>query len=382
MSKILIFSANYLPNVGGIERFTYYTAKKLTESGNEVTIVTNNLFDLPSCEENEGLKIYRFPCYAFLNGRYPVMKRNGEFKKIVKELNSQNFDFAIINARFYFHSVFGARFAKKHNIPVITIEHGTAHLSVQNKLFDFLGGIFEHMLTAALKCYCKDYYGVSKDCCEWSAHFGIKSKGVIYNAVDLEEINTHINNRTAFYRKDYGIGEDATVVLFTGRLVEDKGVFKLIDAVNNINDSEIYLFIAGDGPQRNEVEKSVSEKIKYLGKLDFPCVVSALCDSDIFCLPTVFAEGFPTSVLEAAAVGSYVITTKYGGSKELIISDEYGTIMDSNDALSIEKAIRYVINNREKAKISAQNCKNRLKENFTFDKTAKRITEIMNEIKN
>ena len=46
-----IFSAQYLPHMGGVERYTYNLAKKLCEYGNEVTIVTSNGCDLSSYEK-------------------------------------------------------------------------------------------------------------------------------------------------------------------------------------------------------------------------------------------------------------------------------------------------------------------------------------------
>ena len=79
-------------------------------------------------------------------------------------------------------------YAKNEDIKRICFGHGTWHLSVQNKVLYFIGGIYEHMHTFVLKKVCKNYYGVSEACCDWSAHFGIQSKGVLYNAVDLKKI--------------------------------------------------------------------------------------------------------------------------------------------------------------------------------------------------
>ena len=53
-----IFSAQYLPHMGGVERYTYNLAKKLCEYGNEVTIVTSNGCDLSSYEKKDGITIF------------------------------------------------------------------------------------------------------------------------------------------------------------------------------------------------------------------------------------------------------------------------------------------------------------------------------------
>ena len=172
MSKqYCIFSAQYYPHVGGVERYTLYLSRKLIEAGNKVTIVTSNTGSLSGDEVQDNIQIYRLPCYDLLHGRYPVFKKNQEFKRVEKLLREQQYDFVIINTRFYLHSLYGAKFAKSRGIPAIVIEHGTSHLSVNNKLFDTVGGWYEHFLTFLLKKYCKNYYGVSGACCEWSDTF-------------------------------------------------------------------------------------------------------------------------------------------------------------------------------------------------------------------
>ena len=61
--KYCIFSAQYLPTVGGVERDTYTVAKKLIKKGNEVVVVTSNVDNLKEYEvTEEGIEIYRLPC--------------------------------------------------------------------------------------------------------------------------------------------------------------------------------------------------------------------------------------------------------------------------------------------------------------------------------
>ena len=84
------------------------------------------------------------------------------------------------------------------------------------------------------------------------------------------------------------------------------------------------------------VKELESKRIKPLGRLDFKDIVSLLGQAEIYCLPTEYPEGFPTSVLEAAAAGCYVITTNRGGSGELILDKSYGTIL-GNGSIKILK---------------------------------------------
>ena len=377
--RYCFFSAQYLPHMGGVENYTYNIAQELIKRGNEVVVVTNNTTNSCQHEYMGQIEVLRIPCFNFLNGRFPVMRLNTQFRKIDHYLKQKSFDIVIVNARFYLHSIYGALYAKKKEIPCICIEHGTSHLSVNNKILDYIGGVYEHMHTAVLKKICKNYYGVSKACCEWSGHFRIQSKGVLYNAVDLDRINSLKQNAVRDFRKENDIDHEAVIVVFTGRLLKEKGIFELIKAVEKYNQSgqSLYLLIAGDGPEKSGVEQHKSKSIIPLGRLGFPDIVSLLNQSDIFCLPSV-SEGLATSALEAAACGCYIITTERGGTKELIATSDYGTVMKDNSVRNVYQALVNAVEDKEKRKKAQQLCYEKLESEFTWKHTADRLEKIVN----
>lgn len=377
--KICIFSANYLPNIGGIERYTYHISKELITKGYSVTVVTSNVFGLENHEISDDIEIYRLPCTNLLNGRYPVYKNNKEFKAINQELIQHDFDFVVVNARFYFHSLYGVKFAAKNNIPCITIEHGSSHLSVNNAVLDYFGGIYEHFFTYFIKKHCKDFYGVSKAACEWSGHFGIKSKGVLYNAVDFEAIKKLMDAPVCSYRKEFNIPETDKVVVYTGRLVEEKGSYELAKAVDEISRENVWLIIAGDGDMREKID-AISQKNKRiiaLGGIDFAHVVALLKESDIFCLPTVYPEGLPTSVLEAVAARCFIITTRYGGAKELISDESYGILIDDKSVDKVKEALEKALCDDEYREQATNKSHERLIADFTWKNTANELEKII-----
>lgn len=316
--KYCIFAAQYFPHLGGVERYTYNLSKKLIEKGNEVVIVTSNVFRNKSYEVMDGIPVYRIPCFNLLDGRYPVLKPNKEFKTLNHTINNLNFDMVIVNTRFYLHSLYGMHIARKKKIPCITLDHGTSHLSVHNKFWDSIGAVYEHLLTKVGCFLCKDYYGVSGACNEWLAHFNIKAKGILYNSIDLDEVNNIKEEVTPIYRKKYLIPDDATVITFTGRLLKEKGLPSLLNVMDKIHENykNVYLFIAGDGDMEDEIKSRSTEYIIPLGRIGFKEIVTLLEETDIFCLPS-FSEGFSTSVLEAAACKCYIITTARGGAKRI-----------------------------------------------------------------
>ena len=376
--KYCIFAAQFLPHMGGIENYTYNISKELLKRGNEGVIITNNTTGSPLHEKIDGIKVLRFPCYNLINGRFPIMKLNKDFWRIHRYLKKQKYNIVVINARFYFHSIYAALYAKKKHIKSICIEHGTSHLSVHNRVLDFVGGVYEHIHTMVLKRICKDYYGVSEACCEWSAHFGIDSKGVLYNAVDLEKIECLKEREQRDFRKEYSIADDALVIVFTGRLLKEKGIYELIEAVEryNKNHKPLYLMLAGEGEEKAYVESHRSEYIIPLGRLQFEDVIAVLKQTDIFCLPSV-SEGFATSALEAAACKCYIITTERGGTKELVVDENYGTVMKDNSVDNIYRAIEKAAADDELRKKGQELCYNRLKNNFTWEHTTDNLERII-----
>ena len=376
--KFCIFAAQYFPHLGGVENYSYHMASQLIQEGNSVVLVTSNVGGLPVHEVQEGIEIYRVPCFALLNGRYPFLKMNREFRKIDRVLLRKKFDLVIVNTRFYPHSVYGALLAKKKNVRCIFIEHGTGHMTVHNPIGDFVENVVEHGLTFIDKKLCKEYYGVSKDCLEWLKHFHIQGSGTLYNAVDLEKIQYQMKNPVCSFREKYQIPQSGVIVTFTGRLLKEKGILKLAQAVKNINKTEknLYLLAAGDGDEEESLEKYRSEQIIPLGRLKFQEVIALLKESDIFCLPSD-SEGFATSILEAVACKNYIITTGKGGAKELLIDSSYGTILENNEIPTIEKALREVMEKPKKRSEAIEKTYQYLVAHFTWEITANKVLGLL-----
>lgn len=381
--RIIIFSAQYLPHLGGVENYTEHISRYLLEDGHEVTLVTSLSQGLKEYEITEaGLRIYRLPSYMFMNGRYPYLKVNGKTKKVLNQLSEEHFDLCMVNTRFYKISLEGIKFGNRNGIKTIVLEHGTSHLSVHVSILDYLGAKYEHYLTNKGRKYNPEYYGVSKAATEWLNHFGIKASGVLYNAIDLGEVEELKKKHVENYRDKFGIPEDATVITFTGRMIEEKGVPQLLDAAESIlrDRDDVYFLLAGDGKLLGSarIRTENESHIICLGRIDSAHIIALLEESDIFCLPS-FSEGFSTSILEAAVCKAYIITTYRGGSKELVISPRYGMIIPDYSLEYVEKALRGAIADPEGCKKTAEECYDRVVENFTWRQTTNTLEAILDE---
>lgn len=374
--RYCIFSAQYFPHIGGIERFTYAVAKKLLEAGNEVTIVTSQTEESPLHEmTDENIEIYRFPCFVFLNGRFPVLKLSPTLKKTEEELKNKNFDYIIVNARFYFHTIFATKFACKNKIPAIVIDHGSSHLSVNNKFLDLIGGEVEHFITAIDKHYCKNYYAVSKESCRWLSHFGIEAKEILYNSCDNKRIKKIMEEKPHHFRADLGISSDCKVVVFVGRMVAGKGIIPLIRAFKELNYPNSALILADDGDFFEEAKSYQSSNIIPLGAISFEEVITLLSESDIMCLPSS-SEGFCTSVLEAIYCNTLVCSTSVGGTDDVVEDNKSGIIIKSTSEEDITEALLRALEVQNGQAMKDNAFKNVQNFGCTFESTTEKIIEI------
>lgn len=366
-----IFSANYLPNIGGVEKYTQNLAFALEGLDKTVIIVTNNCFDLPSHENiSPNISIYRLPCYPLFNGRFPLPKKNTEYKKLLKQLNKEKIDYVSINTRFYPHTFTGVKLAESKDIKPIIVDHGSAYLTFGNSFIDIFVRAWEHFVTALLKRHDIDFYTVSKAGLRWLTNFKITGKGVLNNSIDAKFFRAQSSQRD--FRNELGLSESDFTVSFIGRFIPEKGIIPLTEAAKQLQShTDIHFLFAGDGVLKKTIEEYQLSNVHLLGKIDSDDVAALLETSDCFCLPTR-SEGFSTSLLEAAACETTSIITHVGGVDELIPTSEYGIIIGNTSPETISKAILELYDNPESNKKMAKKIYKHVVNDFSWEKTAER----------
>jgi UDP-glucose:(heptosyl)LPS alpha-1,3-glucosyltransferase len=156
---------------------------------------------------------------------------------------------------------------------------------------------------------------------------------VVHNGVDLNKFNPDEKQGIRkSIRKNLGIKNDETVLLFAGNDFRRKGLqFAMQCAANLIKKGlKVKLLIAGRqkaGPYLRLVRKNgYADNILFLGHVEK--IESVFCASDMFILPT-FYDPFSNVCLEAMACGLPVMTTRLNGAAEIIEDRVSGLLVDS-----------------------------------------------------
>ncbi len=371
MSRFCFFSAQYLPHMGGVERYTANLARVLCARGHRVTVVTSSLKGSPAREQTpDGVQVVRLPSLSLINGRLPVLLPWGK----PKNFPGEPFDLAVVNTRLYSLSLFGVKWAHRAGTPCIVIDHSTGHIHFDRPWLNAIWEWYEHAITKQILRCPVHFYGVSQEVNRWLAHFNILADGVLYNAVDPVALDAAaVRGRN--FRTMYRISRQLPVVVYVGRLVAEKGVLRLIEAINRLP-VETRLLIAGEGPLSDTVIRAQNDRVCYLGKLAFEDVASLLQSADIYCLPTVYPEGFPTATLEAMASGCFCVVTDKGGARELIPDDRYGHLLSDGQSEEIGSALLQAIDHAHERTEAAMRGKQRVRGQFTFDKTADNLEQL------
>ncbi len=120
-------------------------------------------------------------------------------------------------------------------------------------------------------------------------------------------------------------------VLFVGRLVPEKGLPVLLDAIASLaaRRDDVALTIVGDGPLRADLERRVDAEelpVTFTGTISEDEMPGVFVDHDLFVM-TSFGEGLPVVLMEALACELAVVAPGISGIPELVIDDETGRLV-------------------------------------------------------
>ncbi|MEK9754821.1 MAG: glycosyltransferase, partial [Rhodospirillaceae bacterium] len=159
--------------------------------------------------------------------------------------------------------------------------------------------------------------------------------------------------------------ETVPLILAMGRLHENKGFDILLDALARVPNA--YLWIAGEGPLRAQLEKMAEElavkpRVRFLGwRSDIPALL-ATCD--LFVCPSRH-EPLGNAVIESWAHGRPVVAADSYGPGTLIDHMESGILVPTEDAVMLAKAICLLIGDPELAHAVAVKGHETLQAHFT-----------------
>lgn len=335
--NIALFASAFHPHIGGVEEHVRQLAHAQRKMGMKPIVITNQWPpELPVEEEFEGIPVYRLPMRipegdfkTRLKFRLTHARITGQMLDILKKHDSDLLHVHCVSSNGYY-----ALLARQSlGLPLVTTTHGERTMDA-SQVFE-RSAFFNHILRTLLR-ESDAVTACSRDTLDdmeryWGASLGERAS-VVYNGIEVSDFAC----RAPFqHSKPYILG--------IGRLVPQKGFDLLIEAFARANLESHDLLLAGEGSERESLEKlarerKVENRVRFVGRADRATVVSLFQGCSFFVLSSR-QEPFGIVNLEAMAAGRAIVAACVGGVPEIVFDNENGVLFAGEDVVALAEAI-------------------------------------------
>jgi len=371
--------------IGGIAPHVYNLSINLVKLGVEVHVVTCDFPNTPEYEVVEGVEVHRFDSYNLPTPDFAawVQLMNLNMQRAATQIiKSKQGGSIIIHAHDWLAAKAGIGLKHLNRVPLVSTIHATE--------YGRRGGVFSdynrmiHEIEVWLGSESKRVI-----CC---SHFMAEQVNKVLG-VPYEKIRVIPNGiDPAIFTNLKGVGEVRSrfaergekLVLFVGRLVVEKGVHVLLDAIPKVLQKvEAKFVIAGDGYLRSEVVKRVAErglggKVHVTGYLDTDTIRRLFLAADVCVIPSLY-EPFGIVALEAMAAGCPVVASDTGGLSEIVEHEKTGVKVYPNNPDSLAWGILRVLESKDLAERLKKNMREKVEREYRWSTIAQATKAVYQE---
>jgi glycosyltransferase involved in cell wall biosynthesis len=374
--------------IGGISPHVYHLSKSLAKNGVKVYVVTCDFPGAPQHEIVDGVEVFRIDSYKNPSPNFATWV-------YLMNVNMQKEAAALVNRLgrkvdiFHAHDwlVANAGIGLKHVFrkPLLATIHSTEVGRRNGIHFDYERMIHETeawLTYEAWKVICCSNYMVSH--VRWA--FGLPEDKLVMvpNGVNIQEYAENKNADLSQFRRKFASPEEK-LVLFVGRLVYEKGIHVLVNAVPKVLEKvdakfDAKFVIVGNGymkePLSNLIKSmGLSHKVMFTGFVDDETLRNLQRCADVSVVPSLF-EPFGIVALEAMAAKSPVVVSDTGGLSEIVKHDVTGVKVYPENPDSLAWGITKVLLDKKYAEWIRTNAYKKVQENYNWDKISQQTKTV------
>ena len=377
MATGLIVQEGWKPQFSGIAEHGHYMVKHLTELGERVVVLTakSGLSDEVEFDSSCGYPVIRYAVQVSAGEwhTFSDMRRRVILKNILRTIRAIRPHYLISNSGGPLSKLSVSFAAKIARIPCFEFVH---HIDPDISPFDRILRRSHFLACSLLLC-------VSNDTAREVVNLGASPHKVrvIPNGLDMRDIDQYQRHtgECSSSRLDIGCSPDVHVLLTVSRLVEYKGIQRVIEAMPRIL-SEVpntRYVVVGDGEYREELMRlacasPARDSIVFLGTVTDAEKLECYERCSVFVMPSE-VEGFGIVFLEANAFGKPVIGGDVMGVPEAIADGETGLLVDPYNVDAMAEATVHLLRNPDEARRLGENGRRRVAREFTWEASAEKF---------
>ena len=334
--RIGLFTDTYTPDINGVVSSIVTLQRELEKNGHDVYVITNHKAMTMKKEGNvlrlPGLELKWLYGYK-LSTPYHFSARD-EIKNMHLHVIHVHTEFGV--------GMFGRIVAKYLNIPVVTTYHtmyedythyvNRFEIDEVDKVTKKVVSTFSRSISDSAQAVISP----SEKTKETLLKYGVKTPiyviptGLNFDKFHPDNINPQ---QVQAIREQYGIHEDERLIVFVGRIAQEKSIEIPIEGFRYVKDPKIKLMIVGGGPQLEELQEMVKryhlEKQVIFTDKKLPEEVPAYyACADCF-VSASLTETQGMTYIEALACGLPVFARYDDVLKDLVIEEDSGFLFET-----------------------------------------------------
>ena len=371
MTTGVFLSMPHKPYIGGGQEHAHQLTKHLVELGEHIVVLAPNWrgheLEVKEFDSLCGYPVTRFDSTEGSGewGALGDLTKRIVFGKVLKAIRSVRADYLMSNFNGVV-SIFSVLLATTlTGIPHFTFVH---HHSPKSPWRVRRAKWVNYKTSSKIIC-------VSTDTAEDVIRYGADPRKVhvVNNGVDTDCIAAHVSEGTP----------DRNVLLTVSRLVEYKGIQRVIEAMPSIlaRIPDARYIIVGDGDYSRELTalakaSPARDAITFTGSVSDTEKFDLYNSCSVFVLPSE-EEGFGIVFLEANAFGKPVIGGDVMGVPEAILHGETGFLVHPLDVGAIADRAVHLLENRDQAQMLGENGRFRVASEFSWQASAQKFLGIV-----
>ena len=383
--NVMMLSWEYPPRViGGISPHVFFLSKSLAKNGVKVHVVTCDFPNAPAHEVIDGVEVYRIDSYKnpspdFATWVYLMnLNMQKEAASIAAKLPDE---IDVFHAHDWLVATAGIGLKHVFRKPLLVTMHSTEigrrdglHTTTEKMIHET-----EAWLTyEAWRVVCCSDYMMQH--VKWA--FGLPNDKLVMvpNGVNLHVYDGSEKQGLIAFRRIFALPEEK-IVLYVGRLVYEKGIHILINAVPKVLEKVNAKFvIVGSGYMKEQLSNIVKSmglehKVLFTGFVEEEDLLKLQKCADVSVVPSLF-EPFGIVALEAMAAKSPIVVSDTGGLSEIVDHDQTGIKAYPNNSDSLAWGITKILLDENFGNLVRENAYKKILEKNDWNKIAQQTRHV------